>query len=59
MSFLGYWLNEQQVVSVSLRDLTINLLKDMWLGVLLLILGVISFSTAVILAYPVLVRISF
>ncbi len=57
MGSVGYWFREHHLSSISLKADTANLLQDLWLGVLLLTLGVIAFSTFVILAYPVLAHI--
>ncbi|WP_020676598.1 hypothetical protein [Geopsychrobacter electrodiphilus] len=58
MGTVGYWFREHHLDSVSLRAASVHLLKDMWLGVLLLALGAAAFITAVLLAYPVLARIA-
>ncbi len=61
MGHVSHWLNEHgmNVSRVSLtREGMMELFKGMWLGVLLLFLGVVAFVSAVILAYPVMAHIA-
>ena len=54
MANSSYWVREENCESVSFKEASINLLKNVWLGVLLLALGAAAFTTAAILAYPVI-----
>ena len=54
MANSSYWAREESSETVSFKESTINLLKNVWLGVLLQALGAAAYSTAVMLAYPVL-----
>jgi hypothetical protein len=58
MGSVGYWFREHHLDSVSFKAGAINVLKNMWLGALLLALGAAAFITAALLAYPVLARIA-
>lgn len=55
MRSVSHWMHDHcDSVSVNLHWTGfVNLLKNVWLGVLLLVLGVASLITAVIIAYPV------
>lgn len=61
MGYVSHWLQEHGMQSSCLslnREGVIGLLKGMWLGVLLLLLGAVAFISAVILAYPVMAHIA-
>ena len=61
MGYISHWLQEhgmEHAGSGLTREGVIELMKGMWLGVLLLLLGVVAFVSAVILAYPVMAHIA-
>ena len=61
MGYVGHWLQEHGMDTSRLsltREGAIEMLKGMWLGILLLLLGAVAFVSAVILAYPVMAHIA-
>lgn len=61
MRYGSHWLSAHHFDSASLAQHwvgTTELLKSMWLGALIAVLGVIALITAVILAYPVMAHVA-